>query len=399
MRLVGLLLALLVVFAPVRAAEPVKGSLVIAGGEFLFDNPGWQRLVVLAGGKDARILVFPTASGDPQASGGRVVAHLRSLGAKAELVPLAEKGFDRSAHEVAHDPDWAVKARGAGGFFFVGGDQERYIKALRTVDGTDTPLLRAVWDAYRRGAVVAGSSAGAAIMSDTMFKSPGEPIDLLASGPEAGRTLDRGLGFIGKDWFVDQHFLARGRFARTLVAMDAAGYKRGVGIDENTALVITGGTSAEVVGVSGVVVLDTSNAVRRPGWPFTQTGAVLTLLRTGDRLDLTNATVTPAPLRAQGRIDPTAPDFRPYYDGAVPAFTGDMLAPWQLSELLVRTLDSKVGTASGLAFTDRPGLPGFLFTLTRRADSVGWAGAGTSVQNIQVDVAPVTMASPLFQVR
>ncbi|OYQ31678.1 cyanophycinase [Niveispirillum lacus] len=393
-------LCLLAVIATALPAwsEPVKGSLLIAGGDFKLENPGWSRLVDLAGGKGAMILVLPTASGDPVGSGGRIVEHLRSLGANAMLLPLAEKGFDRPPAAIVSDPLWVDRARHAGGFFLVGGDQSRYTAALLRADGSDTPLLAAIRAAHAAGAVIGGSSAGAAIMSATMIKDAPETLDLLDAGPIAGRTLGPGLGFIGPDWFVDQHFLARGRFARTLVAMDAAGYTRGLGVDENTAIIIRKRQEAEVVGASGVVLLDTRTATRRPGWPFAQTGTVVSLLRDGDRLDLVSGTVTPGPTRAAAPIAPSSPGFAP--DPELPSIlaTGDILAPWQFGRLMAQVLESRQGQATGLAFdaADPARRPAFRMLLSRRSDSQGWAGNGVTALNLSLDVEPVRMADPLF---
>lgn len=395
-RLVLCLLALLATSLP-ALAEPVKGSLLIAGGDFKLDNPGWTRLVDLAGGKGATILVLPTASSDPVGSGGRIVDHLRGLGANAILLPLAEKGFDRPVADIVTDPVWIDRARHAGGFFLVGGDQSRYTASLLRADGSDTPLLAAIRTAHARGAVIAGSSAGAAIMSATMIKDAPETLDLLAAGPVAGRTLGPGLGFIGPDWFVDQHFLARGRFARTLVAMDAAGYTRGLGVDENTAIIIRERQQAEVVGVSGVVLIDTRTATRRPGWPFAQKGITVSLLRDGDRLDLTTLAITPAPGRAGQVIMPSSPGFEPDPELPSTLATGDILAPWQFGRLMAQVLESRQGIATGLAFDAAApaSRPAFRMLLTRQPDSVGWAGGGVTVSRLKLDVEPVRMADIL----
>lgn len=395
-RLVLCLLAFIATALP-TLAEPVTGSLLIAGGDFKLDNPGWPRLVELSGGKGATILVLPTASGDPVGSGGRIVDHLRRLGANALLLPLAEKGFDRPPSDIVTDPVWIDRARHAGGFFLVGGDQSRYTASLLRADGSDTPLLAAIRAAHAGGAVIAGSSAGAAIMSATMIKDAPETLDLLAAGPIAGRTLGPGLGFIGPDWFVDQHFLARGRFARTLVAMDAAGYTRGLGVDENTAIIIRERKMAEVVGVSGVVLIDARHASRRPGWPFAQTGITVSLLRDGDRLDLSSLAITPAPHRAGQVITPNGPGFEP--DPELPASlaTGDILAPWQFGRLMAQILESRQGIATGLAFdaASPATRPAFRMRLTRQPDSMGWAGDGLTVSRLRLDVEPVRMADIL----
>jgi cyanophycinase len=99
-------------------------------------------------------------------------------------------------------------------------------------------VLDALWDMYRRGGVIAGTSAGAAIMSSTMFGRPRAVLATLKLGVTDGKEITSGLGFIGEDVFVDQHLLVRGRFARMLPAMLAKGYKLGLGIDEDTAMVV-----------------------------------------------------------------------------------------------------------------------------------------------------------------
>ena len=102
--------------------------------------------------------------------------------------------------------------------FFSGGDQSRITRALVREDGSRSAVLEAVWDVYRNGGVVAGDSAGAAIMSSTMFYSPPSVFGTLRGGVNDGREIAPGLGFIGDDVFVDQHLLVRGRFARMIPA-------------------------------------------------------------------------------------------------------------------------------------------------------------------------------------
>ncbi len=130
--------------------------------------------------------------------------------------------------------------------------------------GTLRPT-RLSWLGNRAGAVVSGSSAGAAIMTDPMIGG-GSSAGALQEGVRAegegeGVVLEKGLGLL-ETAFVDQHFLARGRWARLLVAVLATdSFDLGMGIDENTALVVEG-DSAWVVGASGVVFFDTRGVVR-----------------------------------------------------------------------------------------------------------------------------------------
>jgi len=102
--------------------------------------------------------------------------------------------------------------------------------------------------------VIAGTSAGAAIMSATMFRAPRSQFELLRDGPHQ-EDLGAGLGFLAGPWLVDQHFLARARHLRLLAALcphpELAG---GLGVDEDTALIIRG-QAARVVGASHVARL------------------------------------------------------------------------------------------------------------------------------------------------
>lgn len=407
MRMVRVLAAVLLGFGlalPALAAGP-KGPLVVAGGEFGFANPGWRRLVELAGGAGAPVLVVPTASTGPEAAGARIVEHLKSLGAAAELLPLYPGGEGRAdASGTASDPAWVARARAARGFYFTGGDQTRITAALLRPDGGPTPLLEAIRAAHAGGAVVGGSSAGAAVMSDPMFREGPEPLDALARGLEPGRHTGRGLGFIGDGWFVDQHFLARGRIGRMVVALRDLGMRRGVGVEEDTALVVTGGT-AEVVGAKGVVLVDMGRARPAPGAPFRAENVLLSFAAAGDSIDLATGAVTPsAAKRAGAAIRPADPGFKPYWDGEAPAWYSDMLGPGALYEAMARTLDGAAGRARGIAFGE-PGRPGddlgFEFTLSRTPDSVGWFASGSwyTVLNLRLDVRPVTMARPLYTPR
>src|SRR3954468_5825595 len=238
------LLALSVVSGGARAeaAAKGKGALVFAGGGLRFSNaPVWNRFVELAGGKGAPVVVVPAASLVPRRSGQAVADNLNHYGARAEMVPIAPllKGVDYKA--AARDPAVVAKLRKAKGIWFIGGEQRRIIQALLNKDGTRTPALEAIWEAFRGGAVVGGSSAGTAIMSRVMFADALSSLDTLKYGITWGIEADTGLGFISDDWFVDQHFLANGRFARALLAMRDFDFQYGIGIDEDTAVVYKDG--------------------------------------------------------------------------------------------------------------------------------------------------------------
>ena len=151
------------------------------GGALKNDNEEvWQRLVQLAGGKGARFVVFGTASEDPEASAKSVVELLTRRGAVAEALPVAPKFAWVDLNKVVRDPALIAKVRNARGVFFTGGAQERIVDVLQP-GGKPTPMLEAIWDVYRRGGVIAGTSAGAAIMSTVMFRdAPSVGSDLMS---------------------------------------------------------------------------------------------------------------------------------------------------------------------------------------------------------------------------
>jgi cyanophycinase len=229
-RLAVLLPLLLLAPGAARAASDgaPKGSLVIIGGALRGDNaPVWARIVQLAGGKGARIAVFASAAARPERAGQSNAERLQWYGADAFVVPVAVKLAGVDYMVAADDPALAAQVRSAGGAYFAGGDQGRITQALRRPDGSNTLVLDALWEMYRRGGVIAGTSAGAAIMSSTMFYEAKPVLATLKLGVTEGREIAPGLGFIGDDVFVDQHLLVRGRFARMLPAMLKKGYKLG----------------------------------------------------------------------------------------------------------------------------------------------------------------------------
>jgi cyanophycinase len=385
----------------------VKGALLFGGGELRYDNTAiWHRFMELAGGDGASVVIVPAASRRPEHSAQANLEHFRSLGAKADMVPIAPlwKGIDYKA--AAADPINVEKLRHAKGIWFVGGDQGRITRAMLGPNGTKTPALAAIWEAYRNGAVVGGSSAGTAIMSRLMFVNPRSPLSSLKYG--LGKDgIGPGLGFVGDDWFVDQHFLVRGRFGRALQAMQAGGYKYGIGVDEDTAVVLQGG-KLQVLGYKGALVMDISGSKIDSGLPeFNMAGVKLTYLDSGDAIDVKTREITLSERKRSGqKIDPNAKDFEPYYDGKEPTTFPDMLSAWAIYSAMYHVLDSKVGVAQGVAMdpwdTGEKKDLGFEFKLYRTKDTHGWAtsknGASSyTVCNISLDIAPVRLAVPLYR--
>ena len=386
-----------------------KGAVLFAGGALRFDNAAvWARFVELAGGPGAPVVVVPAASGNPLRSGEAVVKNLQRYGARAEVVPLAPmlRGSDYKA--AARDEDIVAKLRKARGIWFLGGEQTRITRALLNDDKerTATPALKAIRAAHADGAVVGGSSAGAAIMSREMFARAMNSLDTIKYGIKKGVQVDKGLGFVSDEWFVDQHFLERGRFARALLAMREYGFKFGIGVDEDTAVVYKDGAYT-VIGHNGALVLDIGDATTDSDLPaFNMKGARLTYLDAGDKIDAKTRVVTVSEAKRHDRkVDPSAKGFIPYYTGGSDLYYADMLASGAIYKAMVRALDSKAGVVKGLAFAQPAGGSkndlGFELRVYRGRDTIGWDTASSgydvySVLNVHVDITPVRLASPLY---
>ncbi len=376
-----------------------KGTLVIIGGGLRGDNAEvWQRIVQLAGGKGARIAVFPSASAYPEQAGLSIIRRLDQYGANAFLVPVAVKLADSDFRKAADDANLADSVRRAGGVFFAGGDQARITRALLREDGRRSATLEAVWEVYRRGGVIAGTSAGAAIMSSTMFYEPKTVLATLKQGVTEGREIAPGLGFIGDDVFVDQHLLVRGRFARMIPAMLKKGYQIGLGVDENTAMVIDSRREVEIVGYTGALLIDLSRATTDDAAAeFNVKNVVISYLDHGDKYNLASRRYTPAPDKAAGKLDPK----RPY--SKVPVFSGDILGSNAVIDLMEKLIDNSQEEALGLALS-APGEAtpdlGFEFRFTKTADSVGYQSPmaeAYSIYNLRLDIRPIHLQLPLYQ--
>ena len=267
-------------------------------------------------------------------------------------------------------------------------------------------MLDAIWDVYNRGGVIAGTSAGAAVMSRMMFSRPHSVLKTLEDGVQLGAEVAPGLGFLAADWFVDQHCLVRGRFGRSLVAMQTLGFKHGVGVDENTAVVVERGNDMSVVGESGAIVMDLSAAAADPAVKgFNVKNARLTYLSDGDAFDLHTLKPTPAaPKQAEVTIDPNSAEFRPARDDVL--VSNDILGRGMLVDLVCKLIDNKQPEAIGLAFDTaqaRNGsTTGFEFRFYRGDDSIGWCttvgdAPVYTIANIHLDVRPIEVKGPIYK--
>jgi cyanophycinase len=261
-------------------------------------------------------------------------------------------------------------------------------------------------DLYRRGGVIAGTSAGAAVMSKVMYRSANSVLDTLLSGVEMGKELGPGLGLLDEKWFVEQHCLVRGRFARSLVAMHSEGIKYGIGVDENSAVVVRNGKDVRVLGYKGALVMDLSDAKRDAAVDkFNLSNVRLTYLDRGDKFDLLTMEVTPSQQKLDDEyIDPNSPEFRPSHRRRL--FFNDILGNMAVADLMGELIDSTQQEAIGLAFDGArarfEAVDGFEFKFSRDERSRGWyteafGGDDYTVENIRLDIQPIRLTGPLYQ--
>ena len=225
-------------------ATPAQGQnrgyvIPIGGAEAKRKDPViLERFVELCGGDDARILVIPTASLLDE-TGPLYQELFEGMGAKAMCIPIEERD-DCYQDEILETLDRAT------GIFITGGNQLR----LSTILG-GTPVARAIRRLNSEGVHMAGTSAGAAIVSEHMIAGG-------RGGPtprESGVVLAPGLGLTNRA-IIDQHFNKRGRLGRLLAALSFNPFACGLGIDENTAAFIAPDGVLEVVGHGTVTVVD-----------------------------------------------------------------------------------------------------------------------------------------------
>ncbi len=318
-----------------------EGVLFVAGGAVDQRGPVLPRFFAEAEKASRRrqhsktsIEIIPVASGDPA---GSLQYNWDNFACMAPSLQIDGLPLSQEDERAAMDPTIAARFENASALWFTGGNQSR-ITALFE------PELRPEFDpppwrerrlielATRRmlqdGGVIAGSSAGAAMMADPMIAGGRSEGALLNGEGEGGVQTKAGMGYFPFG-LVDQHFMARGRMGRLLVAMAIHSERYGFGVEENSAMVVSLGSTPfiEVVGPSGLCVLDLgdlegnapldgprpygANAVP-DSWEFE-----LSLLGTGDRWD---------PIA--GKAIPHAGRMARHGPAASPAPDSPVLNPW-----------------------------------------------------------------------
>jgi cyanophycinase len=227
-------------FPPAKPPEPVveKGSLMIVGGGGAGPEI-WKRFIDLSGGPEALIIVIPTAMEDPLEKESGEEKALKRFGAKNV------KALHTRDPKEADDPKFSEMLTKAGGVWFSGGRQWRFVDAYA---GTLTE--KRFHEVVARGGAIGGSSAGASIQSEYMPR--GHPLGNTVMAVEG---YEHGFGFL-PGCAVDQHFFVRKRTADMTGLMKLHPQYLGIGLDEGTAIVVSGSV-AEVIGKTKVAFYDT----------------------------------------------------------------------------------------------------------------------------------------------
>lgn len=258
--------------------EKLDGNLIIIGGaEDKTGDKGILKEVCSKVDKNEEHLVIATiASGVPEELGAVYRSLFTELGVKNISILNIE------TRDNACEKSSVATIENASLVFFTGGDQ---LRITSIVGGT--PLYNAMLKKYKEGCVFVGTSAGASVMSDTMIVSgPDEE-----SPRKCTLKMAPGLGFIN-GVIIDQHFAQRGRIGRLLVGVAENPESLGIGIDEDTAIVVNNKGEFRVIGNSAVYILDGHNIThsnvseQHPDEVLSIFDVKMHVLKKNDRFDL-----------------------------------------------------------------------------------------------------------------
>jgi cyanophycinase len=238
-----------------------RGILMAIGGaeERTPESPILKEFVRLASGKKANIVVMTVATDSPEEVGAEYIEVFEKIGVKSVQAVDVSSRADAIAEE-------NIKAvREASGLFFTGGDQ-LHITSL--IGGTE--LQKAIYEIYEKGIIIGGTSAGAAMMSNSMIlQGDGEEAPKLGA-VEMGPGMDLIVGCM-----IDTHFSQRGRHGRLLTAVAHYPQDMGIGLDENTAMIVDKG-EMRVMGTGAVTIID-AGGMTYANTPYVEKGQNLAL--------------------------------------------------------------------------------------------------------------------------
>jgi cyanophycinase len=254
-------------------AGPDSGSLVIVGGN-MKDSAIINRFIALAGGADAPMIVIPTASGEKVIDNAKTAEILTDAGARNVTVLHT---YDTMA---ANSEEFVAPLKKARGVWFNGGRQWRLVDAY-----ANTLTEKEIRNVLARGGVIGGSSAGATIQGSYLVRGDTKTNTIMMGDHE------KGFSYL-KNSAIDQHLLVRNRQNDLPAIILKYPYLLGIGLDENTAIVVKG-NEFEVIGQSFIAIYDYNLWQENPaGSKKLQNRAKFFLLRKGDRYNVKTREVT-----------------------------------------------------------------------------------------------------------
>ena len=283
--------------------QKIKGTLIPIGGnedkgieademytlEFIEEGILYH-VVKEAGGIDANIVVIPTASSIPVEVGENYLTAFSTLGCKnVKVLDIRSKEDSETEHAID-------LIKNANCVMFSGGDQSKITDRIG-----NTTIHNILAERYKieEGFVIAGTSAGAMVMTNEMIAG-GSATEAFIKGAV---TMYNGLALI-PELIIDTHFIRRGRFGRQSEAVAKFPNLIGFGLAEDTGMIIKNNNTCTVIGSGMVIVFDgkslthNNEKVLEKGTPMTMANLTVHVLSNGDQYDLKNRKVIVLPIEA-----------------------------------------------------------------------------------------------------
>ena len=226
-------------------SEKISGNLIIIGGaeDKEGDKEILKRVAKYIDSEKEKLVIATIATEYPEKSYKKYKKVFEGLG----IINI--DNLDISRREDAFKLENVEIINNANLLYFTGGDQLRITSMIG-----GTLVYDAIKELCNRGGLIAGTSAGASVMSDTMIVQ-GEDDE---SPHKCTLKMSPGLGLV-KNIIIDQHFAQRGRIGRLLTAIAENPEVLGIGIDEDTAILVSDKGTAEVIGSGAVYFIDGSS--------------------------------------------------------------------------------------------------------------------------------------------
>ena len=386
-------------------SQLANGNLIIVGGALSKDNlPVLDSIITMAGGARAKIGVISIASNNPQKAFTEFSNAIMAVNGAIKVISIDISSDMATATPSNETEKSATKEiEGCSAIWFTGGDQTKIAAAMLHKDGSPTRALEAIYRLLKMGGLVAGTSAGAAIMSNPMITG-GSSLQGLTNGfsedyigieqqDEGQLNLAPGLGFFPYG-MVDQHFDKKGRLGRLVVVLDSlkAKFNLGVGIDENTAVIVNlQKATLTCVGLGSITAVNIKT-MTKPN-PNSFQNIRMTVLENGDVLYLMSQKVIPAKFKKPTKGNE-------YHSFSQPKVISPLDAYASLKNLLAYYLIDNNATSSVRTYMLNNNGEGFQFNFSKDSLTNGyWGTNGDEVDqytivNARLDISPISIIIP-----